>query len=220
MHKFVMIAVALVGCAKKDDCERAYDKLMPIVTKLAGDRKMPPEEQAKALEECRAGMAGSGKEGDKALIKCVLDADGDDAVKACMAAPMKDYQTKSKKTEAALQLDKLGKNAKIYYITNAAFPSGTSTTMPDKPCFAGPNGHCPVAPPEAWTKDPVWASLDFQIDDPNLFQYHYTSDGKTATVTAIGDLDCDGTSITYTLHLDSAGGNASMKLDEPPPNAD
>jgi hypothetical protein len=66
----------------------------------------------------------------------------------------------------------------------------------------------------------VWVALDFQIDHPNLFQYNYRSDGTTFHAEAIGDLDCDGTFVTYTLDGSAPNGNPQILLTEPPPNSD
>jgi len=134
-----------------------------------------------------------------------------------VAEANKTYLDKSKKTEAALALNQLAKNAKAAYITSAEFPKGTAKQLPDPPCCAQPDHHCAVS--TAWASDPVWKALDFQIDEPNLFQYSYQSDGQHFTATAIGDLDCDGTSITYKLEGSAKDGQPSTELTEPPPNA-
>jgi hypothetical protein len=70
------------------------------------------------------------------------------------------------------------------------------------------------------SKDPVWQALDFSIEEPHRFRYTYESDGKTATATAIGDLDCDGTAITYTLSATAPDGTPTVQITEPPANAD
>jgi prepilin-type N-terminal cleavage/methylation domain-containing protein len=139
---------------------------------------------------------------------------------AAVAIPaFMDYMKKSKKTEASLQLNKIGKNSKVYYDTSAQFVQGTATPMPAA-FAAGTN--CKMAKgADNWAGDTVWAALDFQVDEDNLFQYGYASSALTAaTATAEGDLDCDGTSITYTLTLDAPSGNASATITEPPPNSD
>jgi hypothetical protein len=121
---------------------------------------------------------------------------------------------KGKMTEAQLQLNKIGKSAKVAFVSDAAFPKGKAAMLPAKPC-------CPdKCPPAAWASDPVWKALDFQIDEPNLFQYTYESDGQTFTATAVGDLDCDGVAITYTLAGKVTNGNPEVNLTEPPPNTD
>jgi hypothetical protein len=136
---------------------------------------------------------------------------------AAVAVPaFMDYMKKSKQTESSLMLNKIAKNAKLYYNANGSFPKGTSKTLPERPCC--PN-KCAIT--TAWASDPVWSELDLAIDDPNLFQYSYESkDGTTATALAVGDLDCDGTSITYRLDLKAENGMASAIITEPPANSD
>ncbi|CAN5907008.1 hypothetical protein BH11MYX3_BH11MYX3_41870 [soil metagenome] len=69
-------------------------------------------------------------------------------------------------------------------------------------------------------RDPTWAALHFQIDDPNRFRYSYESDGKTANASAIGDLDCDGVMITYKLLVTTEGTQIKSTLIEPAADAD
>jgi hypothetical protein len=125
----------------------------------------------------------------------------------------------ARRPEALLQLDKLTKTSKTLYITNASYLAGSAGPTPAQPCCGQPDNKCHSAPTD-WTNDPVWHGLDFEIDDPNLFQYSYRSDGKTVDATAVGDLDCDGIFITYTLHMDATNGNPSASITEPPPNSD
>ena len=136
-----------------------------------------------------------------------------------------DYVRRSKKSEAVLQLNKIGKNAKRTYGETASYPAGSggptpAPAVPGKGCCGGsgssPN-HC-TATPAAWTG--VWTALDFEIDEDSLFYYSYTGAGQSFTATAVGDLDCDGTEATYTLNGTSVNGNPSATLSEPPPNAD
>ncbi|MGE0872507.1 MAG: prepilin-type N-terminal cleavage/methylation domain-containing protein [Kofleriaceae bacterium] len=142
---------------------------------------------------------------------------------AAVAIPaFMDYMKKSKKTEASLQLNKLAKNAKVEFNTESSYPQGTAAVLP------GPDGDaCNSTTPKgkfavvSWTGDAVWKSLNFQIDEPGLFSYHYTAAAaNTADGSAVGDLDCDTTKITYTLALTAPNGNASAVITEPPPNTD
>ncbi len=189
MYKYALLLTALAACGSKgggDDCQKAFDKMMPLVSKMAG-KPISDDEKAKALGECRDNMTKKdAKDSDKALVKCVVAAEGDDAIKACMEAPMKDYQKRSKKTEAQLQLNKLMKNAKVAFINSATYPVGKAPLTPAAACCSGPDKHCPVDAAQ-WSKDPTWAALDFSVDEPNLYQYSYESDGKTVTATAVGD---------------------------------
>ena len=123
-----------------------------------------------------------------------------------------DYMKKSKVSEAVLQLNRIAKYAKAAYLTDGKYPVGEAGPTPAAPCCDGPGRKCSAS----WT-DPVWQALDFRIDDPHLYQYTYKSDGAAFTATAIGDLDCDGTTITYELRGDA---NGTTALIEPPPNSD
>jgi prepilin-type N-terminal cleavage/methylation domain-containing protein len=139
---------------------------------------------------------------------------------AAVAIPaFMDYMKKSKKTEASLQLNKIGKNNKTYYITNAQFVTDSGAILPGAAGAAcsGTNGKFATVD---WSSQAGWKDLDFQIDEPNLFSYVYTGDKTAPKAEAIGDLDCDGKFITYTLNMTSLNGNAAATLTEPPPNSD
>lgn len=153
------------------------------------------------------------------IISLVLGVFG---VLAAVAIPaFMDYSHRSRKTEAALQLNKIGKSAKRAYLETSMFPPGNAPLTPPEPCCGQPNNHCAAAP-QLYAADPVWKALDFQIDEPTLFQYSYSAgpDGKSFVAKAIGDLDCDGTFITYELRGTAMDGNPMVTLTEPPPNAD
>lgn len=138
---------------------------------------------------------------------------------AAVAVPaFMDYTKKSKKTEASLQLNKLGKNLEVHYLTESKFPAGEVALTPSESCCQGAGAKCPSTP-AVW-QQPVWQSLAFQIDEPHRFQYRYESDGATAVVEAVGDLDCDGQTITYRLEASAPGGNPTITIAEPPPNTD
>ena len=140
-------------------------------------------------------------------------------VLAAVAIPaFMDYTHKAKTTEAELELNKIRRDANVYYIQNESFPKGDAPLTPATSCCNGPGAKCPVD--AAQWQTPVWQALDFSIDEPNLFRYSYHSDGQTATALAVGDLDCDGTEITYRLDLSASGGNPTAKLTTPPPDAD
>ena len=62
---------------------------------------------------------------------------------------------------------------------------------------------------------PAWDELDFEIGEPSFFRYGYQSDGATLTATAVGDLDCDGNEVTYTLTVTTAGGTPEVTRTKP-----
>jgi type IV pilus assembly protein PilA len=138
---------------------------------------------------------------------------------AAVAVPaFMDYMKKSKKTEASLQLNKLGKNLKVFYITESRFPAGETPLTPSTSCCEGPGAKC-ESTRDMW-QQPVWQALDFEIADPHLFQYRYQSDGTTVVAEAVGDLDCDGQTITYRLQASAQNGNPTITITEPAPNTD
>jgi len=143
---------------------------------------------------------------------------------AAVAIPaFMDYMKRSKKTEASLQLNKVGKNAKRTYSESSSYVVGTAAQLPIKPggggCCGGPNNHC-AAVPASFAGDPIWKALDFQIDEDSLFYYDYTGTATTFTAKATGDLDCDNTEIVYTMTGTATAGNPAVNIVEPAVNAD
>ncbi len=142
---------------------------------------------------------------------------------AAVAIPaFMDYMKRSKKTEASLQLNKIGKNSKRIYSETSAYsvlPGAALPTHGGVGCCGGANNHCAVDT-AGFAGDTGWKALDFQIDEPSLFYYAYTGTATTFTALATGDLDCDGTPIIYTLAGTAIGGNPAVTLTEPPVNAD
>ncbi len=124
------------------------------------------------------------------------------------------YMKKSKASEAAIQLNKLGKNLKTYYVMTGGVPVGTAPLTPAGSCCDGPNHKCHA--PAAWAKDPVWKELEFSIDQPGLYRYEYTSkDGKTFEAHAVSDLDCDGNPATWILRGEPEGDTLKVELLQP-----
>jgi prepilin-type N-terminal cleavage/methylation domain-containing protein len=142
-------------------------------------------------------------------------------VLAAVAIPMfMSHMTHAKASEAMLQLNKLALDAKTYYFANTKYPQGTATVLPGADGTACTTTTRKFAATSAWNSDPIWQSLGFQIDDPNLFSYHWTSTSNTvAQALAVGDLDCDGVKITYQLNLNAAQEPAATYV-EPLASAD
>lgn len=190
----------------EDNCQIAIRKVAPFLAEQG--IVLDDEQRKQQSEDCH-------KNPDEPTVKCVVDAADDAAVRVCLGLP---ERVGARKTEAALQLNKLAKNSKTYFITNSSYVIGKTGPKPATPCCTQPDNTCAVE--TDWTKDPVWFELDFQIDEPNKFQYSYDSDGKTGVITAVGDLDCDGTMVTYRMDLSSQNGNVGATLHEPAPNSD
>lgn len=124
-----------------------------------------------------------------------------------------DYQKRGKVSPVSLELNKLGKSLKVYFIENAAFPIGDAPLTPDKPCCGQPNNKCAVDP-AMFTG--IWQKLDFALTEPTAYRYSYHSDGKTVEISAVGDLDCDGQEATYKLEVAAPNGNPTAAIAPPP----
>jgi len=143
---------------------------------------------------------------------------------AAVAIPMfMDSMKKAKKSEAMVQLDKIGKRASEEYTTNATFPPAAAPLTPAQSCCAqnvGGKRKCLVT--DVWTTTAEWRALDFSLDKEFYFQYSYTPGGGGTTFNAlgIGDLDCDGVLVTYSMDGSALNGTPTTKIFEPPPNSD
>ena len=136
---------------------------------------------------------------------------------AAVAVPaFMDYMKKSKPSEASLELNIIGKHAKRYYGQYGKYPVGDGALTSAQTCCGQPNNKC-AAPGDALKNDPVWSALEFDIDGPTQYRYRYHStDGKTAVVEALGDLDCDGTDAVWRLDLSlTPAGNPRVNLTPP-----
>jgi type IV pilus assembly protein PilA len=131
-----------------------------------------------------------------------------------------DYIKKSKTSEASLNLNKIGKNLKTQFDADNAFPGGAGGIAPSNTnqggnnCCGGQgravgdtsakavNNKCD-AQPEDFTGG--WAALEFSVNEPSQYQYQYVPGGTTvgsaatAQAFALGDLDCNSVSSTWTL---------------------
>jgi hypothetical protein len=140
-------------------------------------------------------------------------------VSAAIAIPsFVKYKRKAKTTEAIDTLDKIAKGATAYFSSPRVamdtglmlppqFPKSSGMTPKVGTCCAslgGPdrndNDKCDPAPGD-WATE-TWSALYFQMSDEHYFVYDFTSNGKTGndaefTVSAYGDLDCDGIKSTY-----------------------
>ena len=136
-------------------------------------------------------------------------------VLAAVAIPaFMNYLHKAKGSEAELMLNRVAKSLKVYYAVNGKLLAGDAPPTPAASCCDGPNYKCAGGPDE-W-QAPIWKELDFEIDEPHFMRYRYHSDGSTAVIEAIGDLDCDGDTGTWQLEVTTAGGRVSSTITRPP----
>jgi type IV pilus assembly protein PilA len=144
---------------------------------------------------------------------------------AAVAIPMfLDSMKSAKNSEAKVQLAKMRDTAKTRYATNATFPVFAAVATPGVDCCTqniGGKKKCKGNKPGDWDVAATWQQLDFQIDEDFYFQYDYTGAAATFTANAVGDMDCDGTKITYTQTGAVVGGNPELpQMIEPAPNSD
>jgi len=143
---------------------------------------------------------------------------------AVVAVPMyRDAMTDAKKTEALVQLDKIGKQATLVYVKDATFPPAAAAPTPADDCCTQNEGNkkkCKVSPDD-WSTAP-WKALNFKMTKDFYYQYAYTpKDNATKfEATATGDTNCDGTKVTYTINGEVVGGDPKTTMTEPSPNND
>ena len=121
---------------------------------------------------------------------------------------------KYRRSEAEINLVAINKAADAEFSEKGFYPVGTVGPTPGQSCCAFPSKKCPVVASD-WQGVPIWDALGFEQHRPFYFRYAYTSDGKRFTATAVGDLDCDGTTVTYTLEGDGTTGAPTSTLSKP-----
>lgn len=125
-----------------------------------------------------------------------------------------ELENKMKQTEAALQLDRISREAKVYQVENGQLPAVYASPTPSRACCSFPDHECPAKSSDWQT--PAWQTLGFSIDDAHYYQYSVHSDGKTLDAEAIGNLDCGGEPSTFTLHMAvDASGNVTSHVNLP-----
>jgi hypothetical protein len=126
------------------------------------------------------------------------------------------YKKKSESSEARAHLMKLASGAQMAWMDSSA----PGQINPGPPALPGPSAG-PTPPlgtccqqggrcqPNAvlWAEDP-WKTLKFSMDDPHLYSYEYKldPDGRSFTVMAYGDLDCDGAYSTFSMKGNAEAG--------------
>ena len=124
-----------------------------------------------------------------------------------------------RKTAVQIHLKNLTKMAESHHAELAAFPTGKAGPTPAASCCEAPEKKCPAS--KDWGTDPVWTKLHYEVAEPGYFQYSYdgAADGKSAVISATGDLDCDGTPITYRVLLTAGTSGVSVTREQPASDA-
>jgi type IV pilus assembly protein PilA len=127
-----------------------------------------------------------------------------------------DYMKKGKRSEAELNLNAINKAADSEYAENTSYPQAVQALTPGAACCGGAGRKCAVNAAN-WNGVAAWDALGFEMTAPHYFQYSYNSAAPAAfTATAVGDLDCDNTTVTYTLTGDATTGSPTSTIARPP----
>lgn len=134
----------------------------------------------------------------QAFMRCLVDARTDAELDACgdLNAIVGD-PVRSPAEEAQAQLARIEQAAKAYFVESAKFPAGTAALTPATPCCDQRDGVC-QPDPAPWSAEP-WRTLDFDVYEPTPFRYAYEGTDTTLTATAVGDPECDGTTVTFSV---------------------
>jgi type IV pilus assembly protein PilA len=128
-----------------------------------------------------------------------------------------DYMKSSKRSEAMLNLNSIEKGAGAEFAENSAFPNATSGGLtPANACCNQAGKKCAVVQAD-WVGNAAWDGLNFQMNKPFLFQYSYAANNAGAgfSADAVGDLDCDTTTVTYNLTGSTVNGSPQYVLTKP-----
>jgi type IV pilus assembly protein PilA len=148
---------------------------------------------------------------------------------AAVAIPaFMDYMKKAKKTEAAIQLKDITTHVKAYWVEHSQFAPSAVTPLPGTDGGAcastAPNNPGKFSPNVAgFEADAGWKVLGFSVTAPALFTYHWTAPatggtGSVGTALAVGDIDCDGTLVTYQYDLTNTNGTLVDTIYDPTPD--
>lgn len=66
----------------------------------------------------------------------------------------------------------------------------------------------------------AWKELAFYVEEPHYFQYNFIGGATSFVATAVGDLDCDGITVTWVLRGEVRDGEVVTELIAPPAHAD
>lgn len=123
------------------------------------------------------------------------------------------YMTKSKESEAQVNLRAIARGAEAYFeaehvgrdslaVVTGRVPAGSVGPTPALgTCCKGDKKMCAPAA-DAWSH-PTWRALAFEVAAPHYFSYEYRQVGTPGEAGygfeayAYGDLDCDGTYSTF-----------------------
>lgn len=179
----------------------AVDKVFAFLTSKGYQPE--PGQRDGALAECR-------KKPDDPVIACVVKAADDAALEACMAP--------KPKGEPIDQLEEMTQNLRTYFFVHETFTDQKHGPVPAKACCEFPTKKCPAeTTPNEWFTD----VLKLDLSKERAFQYRFESTSTKAVIEAVGDLDCDGKTVTYRREVERRDdGNMHITVLDPPEGSD
>ncbi len=125
------------------------------------------------------------------------------AIATCPAAK-RSCTAKNRAQEAEDMLGYLGDQVGKTVATTGRVPPAPAPLTPAATC-CDQGGSCP-ADSKTWDT-PAWHALGFSIDGAYRYQYEYVPDtsGLSATIRAVGDLDCNTKTSLYELEIHVKG---------------
>jgi hypothetical protein len=194
-------------------CQEFVERSKPAIARIQG-RPPTNDQQLELMRRCT--LKGLGE-----LSTCVTAATTPPAIDQCWSDMTPDRlasMSTQRPPEAAIVLRQIATAAETALARDGRFPAVEAPPTPAKSCCEGARSRCATAGAE-WST-PAWRTLGVPTENTGFFQYSYKSDGKTVLATAIGDLDCDGVSITWRLEGKVEAGKAVWSMTPPPKNTD
>jgi hypothetical protein len=183
-----------------DGCVTAIDKLFGVMARAG--RPADPGLRDGAIEDCRTRP-------DDPLLACINAAPDDAAVHQCMTAPRGEPRDELERAVTALR---------TYFFVHETFTEQNVPLTPAAACCTFPNQRCPA---EAAPDRILTEILELDLTAERRFQYRFQSASMKAVIEAVGDLDCDGTTVTYRRELEwRDDGNMHITVTDPPAGSD
>jgi hypothetical protein len=119
--------------------------------------------------------------------------------------------------EAVFELEAIGELLSKTYARDHKFPVGRVGPTPARSC-CGKTGYCALDASD-WDTG-LWHDVGYKPKLPPLYQFSYESDGSSMSITAVGDMDCDKTLVTYKIEGSIEKGVPVLKLVSTPMGVD
>lgn len=202
----VLLSTAACGSSEPPNCETA---IRNAAKRLSANDKPSEDDMAAMVSSCIS------QKWTSTVRSCVATATTEEGVVSCISGrEVEPGGLSTKRSEAELNLNAIEKASGMAFAENGSFVRGSVGPTPATPCCANPGKKCSASSSD-WVGVPTWDALMFEMTASHLFQYAYDGDGKTFEARAVGDLDCDGQTVTYVLRGRVVNGNPSYELMKP-----